>query len=285
MPRRTFDYSRPKGPEVIDFRTGKPVPAGSVPVLCERIRHFREARSIGQKELAAALGVTGNAVCNWESGRTRPDVNLLPRICEALGVSLYSLYDLPEPGRKLTQEEKSLLSAYRELSGAYRGALLRVSESLLQSQRLEERPDLRRLILCDKALAAGFGDPSEIEESGDPIYLYASSTVDRADYVFRVSGDSMEPAYSRGDLVLVQALPGGPELQYGEVGAFSVDNELFIKVYEENGLRSISPAYPLMDFSEAERTVYLIGRVVGTIDPSQDIATEEDLERYLAAEE
>ena len=31
-----------------------------------------------QKALAKAIGVTGNAISNWENGRARPDVNLIP---------------------------------------------------------------------------------------------------------------------------------------------------------------------------------------------------------------
>ena len=35
-----------------------------------------------------------------------------------------------------------------------------------------------------------------------------------------------------------------------------------------------------MDFSDTDETVYIIGRVVGVIDPAQDIATEADINKY-----
>ncbi len=91
----------------------------------------------------------------------------------------------------------------------------------------------------------------------------------------------MEPEYRDGDLVLVQAIPEGPELQHGETGAFIKGNEQFIKVYEEKGLRSLNPNYPFMNFSDTDETVCLIGRVIGTVDRERDLADDSDAEKYL----
>ena len=115
---------------------------------------------------------------------------------------------------------------------------------------------------------------------GEPIFLYASEAVDRADCVFSVSGDSMEPEYHDGDLVLVRRIPDAPELKEGEIGAFIVGNETYIKEYREDGLHSLNPKYDVMHFSD-EESVYLIGRVMGVLNP-ESIATETDVKRYLA---
>ena len=85
-----------------------------IPVICERIRHFRLLRGMEQKALAAALGITANSVSNWEQGRSRPDLNLLPGLCRALDVSLYDLFSLPEPYR-LSSSELQHLGIYRKL--------------------------------------------------------------------------------------------------------------------------------------------------------------------------
>ena len=84
MPRRTFDRSTSSESNVIDMNTRKPVAKNMMPVICERIRFYRKQMGMEQKTLARMVGVTANAVCNWESGCYRPDVNLLPDICEAL---------------------------------------------------------------------------------------------------------------------------------------------------------------------------------------------------------
>ena len=68
MPRRAFERSTPATGNIIDMSTGKPVEVPSIPILCERIRHYRIQMGIGQKELARRIGITGNSVCNWENG-------------------------------------------------------------------------------------------------------------------------------------------------------------------------------------------------------------------------
>ena len=69
-----------------------------------------------------------------------------------------------------------------------------------------------------------------------------------------------------------------PDLQLGEVGAFIVGNETYIKGYGEKGLESLNPKYMPLQFGEND-SVYLIGRVMGILDPGQ-VATAEDVDKY-----
>ena len=119
----------------------------------------------------------------------------------------------------------------------------------------------------------------DFDDAGEPFYLYSSRLVDRADSVFVVNGESMEPEYHDGDMVLVERIPGAPDLQYGEVGAFFVENEPYIKVFEKDGLHSLNPEYPPM-LAENYEAVYVIGRVIGTVD-RDDIPTENEVKQYI----
>ncbi len=278
MPRRSIDRPAKGSGSIIDLKTGKAAGRPALPVLCERIRFFREKAGIEQKALAARIGVTANAVSNWENGRGRPDINLLPDICAALHITMYDLYDLADPAVRYTTGEQLFLEQYRRLSPGHRTAVDQLTDTLLRVQSAENCPALRRLTYYQKSLSAGFGDPTEIESAGEPIYLYSSGDVDRADCVFSVNGDSMEPRYHSGDMVLVSRIPDAPDLQPGEAGAFIVGNETYIKIYAEDGLESLNPAYETLHFAEAE-SVYLIGRVTGILDPAQ-IASPEDIERW-----
>ena len=281
MPRKSYALSKPRDFSVIDAGTGKAVPGAAIPVVCERIRHYRMKIGMGRMAFASAVQVSGNAVSNWETGRTRPDISLIPAICEALGISPCQLFEMEDPGRDYSEEEQQLVSLYRGLSAGNRRALRLLAGSLKDAQLGDACPDITALRFMEKGLAAGTGDPSEFEEHGRPIYLYSSPLISRADYVFPVSGDSMEPEYRDGDLVLVQAIPEGPELQYGETGAFIKGNEQFIiKALGADGLESLNPAYPVMHFDESA-SVYLIGRVIGTVDRERDLADDGDAEKYL----
>ncbi len=254
-------------------REGAPSP------LCRRIRGFREARGLDQKSFAARLGVTGNAVSNWECGRGRPDVELLPAICKTLGVTLPELYGEAPLSDALPLREQRLLEGYRALSPGKRYTLERTLETLSLVQTIESRK-LRKLPYFPRPLAAGTADPTELEQDAEDFYLYASPEAERADYVFKASGDSMEPRFHTGDYVLVERLKGGAELRYGEIGAFSVGNELYLKQYEADGLHSLNPRYGVMRF-EADQTVYLIGRVLRIVRPDE-VPGEAELAACLA---
>ncbi len=56
------------------------------------LKEIRKKKGIKQEELAAAVGVSPQAVSKWESGGM-PDAALLPRIAECLGVSIDALYN------------------------------------------------------------------------------------------------------------------------------------------------------------------------------------------------
>ena len=278
MPRRSIERSVPGTGNVIDMKTGKTVKKPALPVVCERVRFFRERMGIEQKELAKMIGVTGNAVSNWENGRGRPDLNLIPELCEALHITMYDLFGLKDPTEQYTVGEQMHIEQYRELTPGHRTAVDQLVDTLIRVQVAENAPLLRRLTYYSRSLAAGFGDPTEFEDEGEPIWLYASREVDRADCVFTVNGNSMEPAYHDGDMVLVSRIPDAPDLQPGEVGAFITGNETYIKVYQEDGLHSLNPDYKPIHFNETDR-VYLIGRVTGILDPGQ-VASESDVNKY-----
>ena len=279
MPRRKIELQAPNDRSVIDLSTGKPAERNAPPLICERIRFFREKKNLEQKAFAARLGVTANAVSNWECGRSRPDVNLLPAVCEALDITFYDLYNMKLPDNPFSAREKALVDGYRRLSLGNRYAIDKAVETLGFIQDAESRPEIRRLLYFSRSLAAGAADPTEFEQDAEPVYLYASPDVDRADYVFNVNGDSMEPDYHTGDLALVERLSGGASLRYGEIGAFIVGNETYIKQYEADGLHSLNHKYEVLRFGE-DQAVYLIGRVVGIVS-QKDIPAAADVEAYL----
>ena len=279
MARRKIDLPAPAETALVNAATGLTVEKTALPLICERIRSFREKRGLEQKAFAAMIGVTANAVSNWERGRARPDVNLLPAICRALDITLYDLYGEKMPAGLLSEREKRLLDGYRALNSGNRYAVDKTVETLGLVQRAGNRPGIRELLYFERSLAAGSGDPTEFEQEAEPIYLYTSPRVERADYVFSVSGDSMEPDYHSGDLVLVQKLSGSSSLHFGEVGAFIVGNETYIKVYGEDGLHSLNQNYDVLRFAD-EESVYLIGRVLGTAAP-EEVADGQDVEAFL----
>ena len=277
MPNRKFELNATDKNNLIDFKTGKHInPVLSI--VCDRIKYYRAKRGIEQKALADQLGVTGNSISNWENGRSRPDVNLLPTIAKALGISLYDLYGIDDPRLQYTDGEQSLVSRFRDLTPGHQKAVNSLIDQLLVTQAIENCPKLTELTRYETGLA-GVGVDVDFDDAGEPFYLYSSRLVDRADSVFVVNGESMEPDYHDGDMVLVERIPGAPDLQYGEIGAFFVENEPYIKVFEKDGLHSLNPEYPPM-LAEDYEAVYVIGRVIGTVEPD-DIPTKSEVRQFI----
>ena len=86
----------------------------------EVIRASRLRRGLSQPQLAALLSTSKNYVSNWEHGRARPDMNIIPQLCAALGIRIaeFSAYRA-----KLTNSRRSsgrTLSAMRSSTPAIR---------------------------------------------------------------------------------------------------------------------------------------------------------------------
>ncbi len=99
-----------------------------------RLRELREEAGLSMKQLAAAVGVSDAAVCKWENGNAEPKVNYLIKLSNVFectvdylvgtandyGSASYERTALPV---KLTNKEKQLIIAYRELSPKLQGLI------------------------------------------------------------------------------------------------------------------------------------------------------------------
>ena len=78
-----------------------------------RIRKYRKAQNLSQKDFAALLGVSASRANNWENGVNRPDVDILADICRALHVSPSELLDVRIDPEELSAQERKVVMAYR----------------------------------------------------------------------------------------------------------------------------------------------------------------------------
>ena len=78
--------------------------------ISEKICELRKARSLTQEKLGEQLGVSSQAVSKWEKGESLPDILILPRLCEILGVSVDALLEVPVSVKKVNCMDQ--LAAY-----------------------------------------------------------------------------------------------------------------------------------------------------------------------------
>lgn len=85
----------------------------------EKIRLFRKAEGLTQKELGEKIGMSDAQIRNYESGRANPKIDTLKRIAVGLGVPLDNLYsDIApaeaNPSAMTAIINKAVTSRYRE---------------------------------------------------------------------------------------------------------------------------------------------------------------------------
>lgn len=61
--------------------------------VANKIRNARIAQNLTQMNLADAMGVSYQAVSNWERGNSMPDISKLQQLCEILHISLDELLE------------------------------------------------------------------------------------------------------------------------------------------------------------------------------------------------
>ncbi len=62
----------------------------------KKIKELRIKNNITQERLAEEMNVSPQAVCKWESGKTMPDITLLPELSVFFGVTIDELFELTD---------------------------------------------------------------------------------------------------------------------------------------------------------------------------------------------
>lgn len=255
----------------------------------KRIKQIKAERKMTNDELAEATGIAGGTLAKILAGISEsPKLCNIVAICQALHCSLdYIMYGIEENTNNytLTDGEVALVERYRALDSRGRATVEAVLEregewgekkevqtarvlsvESLQSKLADayETSDngLRRrtLPLYDLPVSAGVGVMLD-GDSTDEIVVRDNARTREADFALRISGNSMEPRYHDGDILLVQ---NTDTLEFGELGIFILDGNGFFKVFGGDRLYSINEDYGdilLKDFED----VRIAGRVIGKL--------------------
>lgn len=97
-----------------------------------KIKEKREELGIYQKDLARYLNKTTTCICDWERGRTEPDIESIIRLAdyfqcstdELLGRENYGTGLVEITTEHLAEEESTLLECFRRLDVKRKQALL-----------------------------------------------------------------------------------------------------------------------------------------------------------------
>ena len=228
----------------------------------ERVKELKKKTGINTKELAELSGVPLGTLNKLLSGQTdKPKLDTLEKIAAALGTTVQYLSD-----GETDAEAAAIAGKFARLDKKGREAVLKTADAELARMEAEARraaSDVglkRKIFIYDVPVSAGLGSFLDSSHSS-AISLVVNDVTDRADYAVRVSGDSMEPRYFDGDIVIVESCGEIPE---GKVGIFLYNGESYIKKFGGDRLRSVNPKYKDMVFKEND-DIRCLGLVLGTV--------------------
>lgn len=258
----------------------------------DRIKQLKSQKKITNDMLSDMTGIPLGTLSKILAGISdSPKLSNIVSICAALGCSLdYILTGIPENTNNYTldDDEIELVENYRKLdrhgkelasmvmekeaervadigaapeksqSRIIRGGASVISrgDAMKQVNAFARRP----IDLYDLPVSAGTGMYITDMDS-TVISIPATPQSESASYALRIKGNSMEPKYRDGDILLVEETDA---IEYGELGIFILDGDGYFKKYEGDRLISLNPDYaPIMldDFDN----IMLCGRVVGKL--------------------
>lgn len=105
----------------------------------KNIKALRLRRGLTQEEVAARVGVTGQAVSKWETSASTPDIALLPELSVCLGVNIDELFSLSDETRFERIENMFMLE------GRLLGEVFEDAAGFLERRLVEKPEDVRAL--------------------------------------------------------------------------------------------------------------------------------------------
>ena len=209
--------------------------------------------------------MTKNSITNWETGISRPELQMIPKLCQALSISADLFFGMPASKTALDKSELTHMNLYRSLDHYKQRTVDALMESMIENDLLAFREDcvktFSHIERDELPASAGTGMPLTDSYEHEYVFLRNSRSVCRADTIITVSGDSMLPTFRDGDDLLVEYTP---EINPGEIGIFIVAGEGFVKEYQPDGLHSHNARYKTIHPTQDDN-FRCIGRVLGIV--------------------
>ena len=262
-----------------------------------RIKLMKNEKKMTNEQLSERTGIPLGTLSKILAGMSdSPKLSNIIAICNALDCSVeYIVSGTPENTNNysLSGEEIRMIESWRELDSfgrdlvetvifkeAQRAAMAAVTapQSAPAAERATTarilppvrtqgryagevvRTGKRAILLYELPVSAGVGVYLD-EAEAESINIPDNDKTAEADYALRISGNSMEPKYRDGDILLVRHTDS---IDVGELGIFLLDGCGFFKVFGGDRLISLNPAYGpilLKDFADVQCKGQVVGKL------------------------
>lgn len=221
----------------------------------EKLKARRKELKLTQKDIADKLGISYQAYSAWERGVKEPSKEKVKKLEQILDVPIGYFTEL------------EIVRLYNALSDEGKGQALRYVRKLVQREQCKNVVPIAEKLYeyhVYEKMSAGIGSSVYNDQDYDTVYFDEELAHGFASWV---SGDSMEPKYQNGSVVLIRETGFDYD---GAVYAVVWNSQTFIKkVYrEENGLRLVSINKDYKDIRiPYDGNPRIVGKIVGDFMP------------------
>lgn len=240
----------------------------------EIIKQLRQNKKLTMQEVAEKSGVSYSAYQKYEAGIRELGAKSLKKLADFYNVS--TDYILGRPNAKvpknpideietINEMEKNLIKEWLALDENSRRSFLEMLKKVSLKDEEKDEPTIEKAkyllkhLSCHK-VSAGFGFNLNDDDNWQEAEVYEVPEVHTADFAVEVDGDSMEPIYCDGDILLVKSTP---VIDRGDVGVFTLNSCGYVKKLGENQLISYNDKYDPINFSVEEDDIICWGKVIG----------------------
>lgn len=240
--------------------------------IINRIVNLLKKNGASQADICNYIGIKYNVFTTWKTRETDPPAKYLIQICEFLNISLEYLLTGKEKSSltsELSADEQELFKIYKGLSIENKARVRERAEVLaeLEVPAVNEPEQVEEPTIQIKhsyyRVSAGTGFELDEGDNWETIEIPDTPDARKADFAITIKGNSMEPIYFDGDIVLVKQQPA---VELGEIGIFDIEDNGYIKKYGGDRLISLNAEYDDIILSDYdEERIHCFGKVIGRV--------------------
>ena len=262
----------------------------------KRIEAGLTVREVSANLTAKGYKASDKTIYSWENGNSQPSLEALLELCD-----MYDIKDIlvtfgydgyNEDGSiQLNVKEQDIIEKYRSLDSCGQETVNYILDKEVgRVQVLAERdntirelkgpfhipqpPAVRYIQYFQRLASAGTGQIVLDDIPVDTLMISDIPKYRKVKYAIGVHGNSMEPDYKDGDIVLIAP---NEEVAVGEIGIFMNNSDAFIKKRGKSSLISLNPEYKDIPLTSDTRCCGLV------IDKYQPVLDEKDIAAFEEA--
>lgn len=236
--------------------------------IAHALKRLRENVGLTADEVGAIVGKSGKTVNAWENGRGQPDAEILIKLCNIYKVNnILAEFDNSNSIKAQTEfsvSEHIIINKYRTLDEYGKKAidnLLNVEYERCTAPVEEQEQPTIQIRHSYYKVSAGHGFDLDDGDAWEEISVPDTYEARKADFALTIKGDSMQPVYFDGDIVLVRQQD---TVDIGQIGIYVLNGAGYIKKNGGDRLISINEEYEDILIAEYD-DCRCVGKVIGRV--------------------